>query len=88
MDYDLLRRLSEAPGVPGREEGVRDLVVRELEGVVNSLTTDAMGNLIAVKKTKKKKGQRVMLSSRLLPPVAYPSKSVPAWWLMSSSIPT
>jgi len=65
MDYDLLRRLSEAPGVPGREEGVRDLVARELEGVVDSLTIDAMGNLIVVKTSKKKKARRVMLSAHL-----------------------
>lgn len=65
MDYDLLRRLSEAPGVPGREEAIRDLLSRELEGVVDSLETDTLGNLIAVKKTKKKKGRRVMLSAHM-----------------------
>jgi len=65
VDYDLLRRLSEAPGVPGREEGVRDLVAQELEGVVDSLQTDVMGNLIAAKESKKKKAKRVMLSAHM-----------------------
>jgi putative aminopeptidase FrvX len=65
MDYNLLKRLSEAAGVPGREEGIRALLSAELEGVVDSLETDTMGNLVAVKKSKKKKGKRVMLSAHM-----------------------
>ena len=65
VDYGLLARLSEAPGVPGREEGIRELLTGELEGVVDSLETDTMGNLIAVKKSKKKKAKRVMVSAHM-----------------------
>jgi len=46
---ELLRRLSEAPGVSGFEHNVHDIVKRELEGYVSSFSTDAMGNLVAVK---------------------------------------
>ena len=38
---ELLKRLSETPGVPGREERVRELIERELEGVVDELREHA-----------------------------------------------
>lgn len=47
FDYDLLRRLSEAPGVPGREDRVRALIRDTLEGMDLDVRVDAMGNLIA-----------------------------------------
>ncbi len=65
IDYGLLKRLSEAAGVPGREERIRELISSELEGVVDSLETDAMGNLIARKKSKKKQAKRVMVSAHM-----------------------
>ena len=40
------------PGVPGHEQKVRELVTKELNGVVDSITVDNMGNLIALKKGK------------------------------------
>ncbi|MDF1523865.1 MAG: M42 family peptidase, partial [Trueperaceae bacterium] len=45
-DYDLLRCLSEAAGVPGREDRVRDLIRHELGAHAGAARTDAMGNLI------------------------------------------
>lgn len=65
MDYDLLRRLSEAPGVSGREEHIRTLLTAELEGFVDGLETDTLGNLIAHKKSKKKQAKRVMISAHM-----------------------
>ena len=59
---ELLKKLSEIGGVPGREERVRELLQSELEGVVDSLHTDALGNLIAHKKGA---GKRVMLSAHM-----------------------
>ena len=59
---DLLKHLSEIGGVPGREERVRELLQNELEGVVDALETDAMGNLIAHKKGE---GKRVMLCAHM-----------------------
>ena len=65
MDYTLLQRLSEGAGVPGREEAIRELISGELEGVVDSLETDTMGNLIAHKKSSKDGAKRVMLSAHM-----------------------
>ncbi len=47
---DLLRRLSEAPGIPGYEASVRAVVADALDGLVDSVDVDAMGNLIGHKK--------------------------------------
>ncbi len=46
MNIDLLKRLCETPGVPGREERVRSLIEQEIEGLFDEVTTDAMGNLL------------------------------------------
>ena len=45
-DYALLQRLSEAPGIPGREDAVRDLIRRELGPLAERSHVDTMGNLI------------------------------------------
>jgi endoglucanase len=45
-DYDLLQQLSEAPGVPGREEQVRSLIRAALGELARDATVDGMGNLI------------------------------------------
>lgn len=45
-DYDLLRRLSEADGIPGREDAVRALIREALGDLAANARVDAMGNLI------------------------------------------
>ncbi|GAB4382531.1 MAG: M42 family metallopeptidase [Phycisphaerales bacterium] len=46
MNIDLLKRLCETPGIPGREERVRALIEKEVKGLFDEITTDAMGSLI------------------------------------------
>ncbi|MFB6199151.1 MAG: M42 family peptidase, partial [Halobacteriaceae archaeon] len=46
MDLDLLRELTEASGVPGYEDRIRDIVRGELQGHVDRIETDAMGNVV------------------------------------------
>lgn len=46
MNVDLLARLCETPGVPGREERVRALIEKEVVGLFDSVETDPMGSLI------------------------------------------
>ncbi|MDH7506031.1 MAG: M42 family metallopeptidase [Candidatus Acetothermia bacterium] len=60
---ELLKRLSEAVGVPGHEEGIRALVKEELEGLVDELRTDVLGNVIGLKRGKGQK--RVMLAAHM-----------------------
>jgi tetrahedral aminopeptidase len=50
IDVPLLRELCTAPGAPGREEKIREIVIRELTPICDEVRTDAMGNVIALKK--------------------------------------
>ncbi len=47
---ELLRRLSEASGIPGHEEEIRAIVREALDGVVDEVETDILGNIIAHKR--------------------------------------
>jgi tetrahedral aminopeptidase len=49
MNIDLLRRLCETPGVPGREHRVRALIEAEIEGLFDEVYTDPMGSLICTR---------------------------------------
>jgi putative aminopeptidase FrvX len=54
-----LKQLTETPGVPGREERVRELIRKHTRGWWDKLEEDAIGNLIGfVKAAKRKRGQR------------------------------
>ncbi len=48
-EFELLRRLTEAPGVPGREERIREIVLEETAGMWDDTRVDNMGNLICFK---------------------------------------
>jgi endoglucanase len=61
----LLRELSEAAGVPGREEAIRAIVMRELKGHVDSISVDTMGNVIAFKEGIARKRERVMFAAHM-----------------------
>ena len=50
VDIDLLARICEAPGAPGFEKMIRQLVLTELQGLADEIRTDNMGNVIALKK--------------------------------------
>ena len=55
IDVKLLSRICEAPGPPGFEKRIRDLVLKELGGLADEVRTDAMGNVMALKKGKSSK---------------------------------
>lgn len=46
---ELLKELTQAWGVAGREKNIRAIIKREIEGHCDEMLTDAVGNLIAVK---------------------------------------
>ena len=46
FDLDLLRELTEASGVPGYEDRIREIVRRELEATTDEVRSDAMGNVV------------------------------------------
>lgn len=53
MNIDLLRRLCETPGVPGHEHRVRELILKEIEGLFDDVQTDALGSLICRRAARK-----------------------------------
>jgi endoglucanase len=66
MNIPLLKKLSEAAGVPGREERVRQILQRETEGLFDEVQTDPMGNLIATKRAKNRgDAKRVLLACHI-----------------------
>jgi putative aminopeptidase FrvX len=62
LNLELLKRLSEVAGIPGWEDRVRDLVTKELKGLVDDVRADALGNVIAHKKGK---GKKVMIAAHM-----------------------
>lgn len=53
MDFSILMQLTQLGGVSGREEAVRQAIKTIVTPLVDSVKTDALGNLIAFKKGKK-----------------------------------
>lgn len=52
LDIDLLSRVCEAPGAPGYERKIRELVLAEIQGLADDIHTDPMGNVTALVKGK------------------------------------
>ncbi len=67
MNFELLKKLSEAAGVPSREEYLREIVRAELQGVVKTIEVDTMGNVICFKpgSGKSKAKKKVMLAAHM-----------------------
>jgi putative aminopeptidase FrvX len=61
----LLRELSEAAGVPGREDNIRQIIERELKGRVDSISVDAMGNVITLKKGNARDRKKIMFAAHM-----------------------
>lgn len=62
LNVDLLKRLCEAPGIAGREERVRAIVIEELRPLVDELRVDRLGNVAA---TRRGNGPRVMIAAHM-----------------------
>ena len=60
----LIKKLTDACGLPGHEKEVREIIKAELEGHVDSMITDRLGNLIAVK-NQNAPGRHVALSAHM-----------------------
>jgi len=61
----LLKELTEASGVSGNEKEVRDLIKSTLEGYVDHMKTDGIGNLIVYKKGSKPGGRKLMIAAHM-----------------------
>lgn len=63
MDFDLLKRLCEAPGIPGREDPIRAVAREAMKPLVNDIEIDVMGNVIGFKRGKGK--PKVMIAAHM-----------------------
>ncbi|MEM6560102.1 MAG: M20/M25/M40 family metallo-hydrolase [Planctomycetota bacterium] len=54
MDLPFLKQLSEASGVPGREERIRELLSPKFDAVFDDVSVDVMGSLVGVKRNEGK----------------------------------
>lgn len=61
----LIQKLVETVGPSGYEQAVREVVRGEIEGAVDEIRVDALGNLIARKGSKADGGLRIMLSAHM-----------------------
>lgn len=61
---DLAKRLAEAFGVSGFEDEIRSVIRDEIAGLVDDVTVDALGNLVAVRRGTGG-GKRVMLAAHM-----------------------
>ena len=64
MDYALLKKLTAIDGLPSWEDDIRAAIREELEGHVDSMRTDRLGNVIAVK-NEKADGPHIGLSAHM-----------------------
>ena len=63
--FELLRELCAARGVSGREDAVRDIVLREISGCADSVEVTPLGNVVAFKKGEKRAKTSLMLDAHM-----------------------
>ncbi|MEL6865949.1 MAG: M42 family metallopeptidase [Bacteroidota bacterium] len=63
INVELLKTICETPGAPGFEQRIRQFVIEKARPLVDSITTDAMGNVIALKKGRSDK--RIMVAAHM-----------------------
>ena len=65
MINTLKKLLPKAPSVSGREGGVREIITGLMRPLVDQISTDAMGNLICLKKGSRTAPRKVMLCAHM-----------------------
>ncbi len=65
VDLEILKELSEADGIGGREKEISRIVKKYAEGAVDFCFYDNLGSLILVKKSSKANAPKVMLSAHM-----------------------
>ena len=63
INVELLKKICATPGAPGFEQRIRELVIREATPYVDEIQTDAMGNVVAIRRGKARK--RVMAAAHM-----------------------
>jgi endoglucanase len=64
MNTSLLKSICETAGAPGFEDRVRQLVLREISGIVDEVSVDNLGNVTAIKRGKNS-DKKVMIAAHM-----------------------
>lgn len=65
MNLNLLERLCCECGVSGDEKRIRDIIISEIKDFVDDFKIDNLGNLIVLKKGKKRSNKKVLISAHM-----------------------
>ena len=66
IDVALLKEICELPGAPGFEKKIRDFIVEKASGLVDEISIDNIGNVIAIKKgVRNPENKRVMVAAHM-----------------------
>ncbi len=63
INVELLSQCCKIPGAPGFEQPIREFIIDQLDGLVDEISLDPMGSIIAVKKGAE--DQRVMIAAHM-----------------------
>jgi len=63
INVPLLSEICRIPGAPGFEQRIRSFLIEQLDGLVDEIEADAMGNLIAIRRGKTE--DRLMVSAHM-----------------------
>lgn len=63
--FELLKELCRAHGISGREDTVREIIIREITPIADSVEITPLGNIIAFKKGEKRAKTRLMLDAHM-----------------------
>ncbi|NNF36318.1 MAG: M42 family metallopeptidase [Saprospiraceae bacterium] len=63
INIPLLKQICEIPGAPGFEQRIRKFVLSQLDGLADEVTTDALGNITAIRRGKADK--KVMVAAHM-----------------------
>jgi endoglucanase len=63
INIPLLKQICEIPGAPGFEQRIRQFILSQLNGLADEVTTDALGNITAIRKGKADK--KVMIAAHM-----------------------
>ncbi|GAA5221162.1 M42 family metallopeptidase [Membranihabitans marinus] len=62
-DFEILKKISECPGVPGYEQAIRKMIIAEITDLVDEVYVDSMGSVIG--KRKGKEAKAVMVTAHM-----------------------
>lgn len=66
INTGLLKEICEAPGAPGFEQVIRELVLKTVTPLVDEVEIDNMGNMMAIKRAKNNPGgKKVMIAAHM-----------------------